>query len=127
TLGYVTVGELIDPTDWELNANRTADELANKIVQLVNLNRGSANVVLLHNAGGDRSNTVEALRRVVPELKEAGFRFVTVSQVLGTTRDNVMPEVDRNQIPLAGLAKIAFAWILTLENLLALALVLGVS
>jgi cellulose synthase/poly-beta-1,6-N-acetylglucosamine synthase-like glycosyltransferase/peptidoglycan/xylan/chitin deacetylase (PgdA/CDA1 family)/spore germination protein YaaH len=135
TLGYVTVGETLDPQDWALAmpgpgntlVPRTAEDLANTIISQVNQYGNSANVVLLHNAGGDRSNTIEALRKVVPELKEAGYRFVTVSQLLGTTRDKVMPAVAPNQMPYVGFDRIAFASILTLENLLTLAFVLGVT
>ena len=47
--------------------------------------------------------------------------------LLGTTRDKVMPEVPRNQVPYVGFDKVAFASILTLENLLGLAFVLGVT
>lgn len=35
-------------------------------------------VVLMHDGGGDRSNTVNALREVLPKLKEKGYKFDTV-------------------------------------------------
>jgi peptidoglycan/xylan/chitin deacetylase (PgdA/CDA1 family) len=39
-------------------------------------------IVLLHDAGGDRSQTVEALARIVAGLRERGYRLVTVPQLL---------------------------------------------
>ncbi|MEU8416247.1 bifunctional polysaccharide deacetylase/glycosyltransferase family 2 protein [Amycolatopsis japonica] len=42
-------------------------------------------VVLLHDAGGDRSETLAALDRVIPELKAKGWRFDTVSGAAGLT------------------------------------------
>lgn len=35
-------------------------------------------VILLHDGGGDRSNTVASLREVLPELKARGYTFATV-------------------------------------------------
>jgi cellulose synthase/poly-beta-1,6-N-acetylglucosamine synthase-like glycosyltransferase/peptidoglycan/xylan/chitin deacetylase (PgdA/CDA1 family) len=40
-------------------------------------------IVMLHDGGGDRSQTVAALRRLIPRLRARGFRFVTVSQLAG--------------------------------------------
>jgi len=50
-------------------------------------NRGG--IVLLHDGGGDRSETVSAVERLVPALRARGFRFVTVSQLGGLPRDQV--------------------------------------
>ena len=44
-------------------------------------------ILLLHDGGGDRSQTVRALERLVPQLRARGFRFVTVSQLAGLSRD----------------------------------------
>lgn len=40
-------------------------------------------ILLLHDAGGDRSQTVAALERLVPRLKAAGFRLTTVTEATG--------------------------------------------
>jgi peptidoglycan/xylan/chitin deacetylase (PgdA/CDA1 family) len=39
-------------------------------------------IVLLHDAGGDRSQTVEALARIVAGLRERGYKLVTIPQLL---------------------------------------------
>jgi cellulose synthase/poly-beta-1,6-N-acetylglucosamine synthase-like glycosyltransferase/peptidoglycan/xylan/chitin deacetylase (PgdA/CDA1 family) len=46
-------------------------------------------IVLLHDGGGDRSQTVSALERLVPALRARGFRLVTVSELGGLSRDQV--------------------------------------
>jgi cellulose synthase/poly-beta-1,6-N-acetylglucosamine synthase-like glycosyltransferase/peptidoglycan/xylan/chitin deacetylase (PgdA/CDA1 family) len=50
-------------------------------------------IVLLHDGGGDRSQTVGALERLIPELRARGFRFVTVSDLAGLPRNEAeLPE-----------------------------------
>lgn len=39
-------------------------------------------VVLMHDGGGDRWQTVEALRQALPVLAEQGYEFVTVSELI---------------------------------------------
>jgi cellulose synthase/poly-beta-1,6-N-acetylglucosamine synthase-like glycosyltransferase len=47
--------------------------------------------VLLHDGGGDRSQTLDALPQIIGELRARGYRFVTVSELAGLTRDQTMP------------------------------------
>ena len=44
-------------------------------------------IVLLHDGGGDRSQTVRAIERLVPALRARGFQFVTVSELGGLSRE----------------------------------------
>jgi cellulose synthase/poly-beta-1,6-N-acetylglucosamine synthase-like glycosyltransferase/peptidoglycan/xylan/chitin deacetylase (PgdA/CDA1 family) len=48
-------------------------------------------VVLLHDGGGDRSQTLAAIRRLVPELRHRGFRFVPLSAIAGISRAEADP------------------------------------
>ncbi|HEX4805450.1 MAG TPA: bifunctional polysaccharide deacetylase/glycosyltransferase family 2 protein, partial [Conexibacter sp.] len=43
-------------------------------------------IVMLHDAGGRRAQTVAALERLIPRLRARGFRFTTVSQLAGIPR-----------------------------------------
>jgi cellulose synthase/poly-beta-1,6-N-acetylglucosamine synthase-like glycosyltransferase/peptidoglycan/xylan/chitin deacetylase (PgdA/CDA1 family) len=43
-------------------------------------------VILMHDGGGDRSETVAALKRLVPRLRAGGFRFVPASVLAGISR-----------------------------------------
>ena len=103
-LGYVTVGENVDPTDWDPvvllpsggSRPRTAEDIANAVIDDLARRKGGddeGNVVLLHDAGGDRSQTVRALGILIPRLRAAGYEFVTVSRLMGKTRDGVMPPI----------------------------------
>ena len=49
--------------------------------------------MLLHDAGGDRAQTVAALPQIVDRLREQGYRFVLVSDLAGFSRDQAMPRV----------------------------------
>jgi cellulose synthase/poly-beta-1,6-N-acetylglucosamine synthase-like glycosyltransferase len=44
---------------------------------------GTGAVVLMHDSGGDRAQTVAALDLLIPRLQARGYRFVTVSEGLG--------------------------------------------
>jgi poly-beta-1,6 N-acetyl-D-glucosamine synthase len=131
-LGYVTVGELVDPQDWNLfmpgpngtRVRRSADDIAQNVIDQVRAGHG--NVVLLHTAGGDRSATIEALRRIVTTLQADGDRFVTVSQLMGVPRVAVMPPVPAHDGALLGLDRVTFDTWFTVKNLLGLAFVLAI-
>ena len=88
-LNYLVVLENIDPQDW---AKPGADIILRRIKQ----QRHDGNVILLHDAGGDRSQTVEALPRILDWLHMRGDTIVPLSTLLGTTRDAVMPPVQGN-------------------------------
>ncbi|MFL6505069.1 MAG: polysaccharide deacetylase family protein [Candidatus Udaeobacter sp.] len=88
-LNYLVVLENIDPQDW---AKPGADIILRRIKQ----QRHDGNVILLHDAGGDRSQTVEALPRILDWLHTRGDSIVPLSTLLGTTRDAVMPLVQGN-------------------------------
>ncbi|HEY2143329.1 MAG TPA: polysaccharide deacetylase family protein, partial [Candidatus Udaeobacter sp.] len=88
-LNYLVVLENIDPQDW---AKPGADIILRRIKQ----QRHDGSVILLHDAGGDRSQTVEALPRILDWLHTRGDTIVPLSTLLGTTRDAVMPPVQGN-------------------------------
>jgi cellulose synthase/poly-beta-1,6-N-acetylglucosamine synthase-like glycosyltransferase/peptidoglycan/xylan/chitin deacetylase (PgdA/CDA1 family) len=48
-------------------------------------------IVMLHDGGGNRSQTVAALRALIPRLRARGFQFVTVSQLAGLPTSVVEP------------------------------------
>jgi cellulose synthase/poly-beta-1,6-N-acetylglucosamine synthase-like glycosyltransferase/peptidoglycan/xylan/chitin deacetylase (PgdA/CDA1 family)/spore germination protein YaaH len=85
-LGYLVVLENIDPQDW-------ARPGADIILQRVKQQRHDGSIILLHDAGGDREQTVEALPRILDYLKARGDTVVSLGTLLGTTRDALMPPV----------------------------------
>lgn len=90
--GYINVGLHVDPGDW---ARPGVDKIVRTTLDEVaagNPDR-SAQVVLLHDGGGDRAETVAALPRIIEGLRAKGYRFVPVSALAGLDRDQVMPPV----------------------------------
>ncbi len=92
-LGYTIVLEKIDPQDW-------ARPGAAEIVQRVKDLRDEGNIILLHDAGGDRSQTVEALPQIIDYLHARGDRIVSLSELLNIPHDDLMPPVDVSREPL---------------------------
>ena len=88
-LGYYTVGMGIDPLDWQ--PGKTAQHIVDST--LGQLHNQEGQIILLHDAGGVRSATVQALPMLLERLRGEGYRFVTVSNLMGVTRDAVMPRV----------------------------------
>ncbi|MGN6604969.1 MAG: glycosyltransferase [Ginsengibacter sp.] len=87
---YLTINESIDPNDWAPGIS--ADSIFQRVVRQVESN--NASIILLHDAGGDtRESTVEALPRIIEYFKKKGYVFTTVSDLMGKTRDQVMPRV----------------------------------
>ena len=92
---YITVGESIDPNDWDPKMN--ADSIVNRTIRLAEAT--DASIILLHDAGGEsRQATVDALPRIIDYFKKRGCIFTTVADLMGKTRDDVMPKVKRSWI-----------------------------
>jgi peptidoglycan-N-acetylglucosamine deacetylase len=91
--GYTNVGLHVDPNDWQRPG---VDAIVNTAVSEVEHGTAdtSGQIVLLHDGGGDRQQTLEALPRIIDTLRARGYRFVPVSQLAGLTRDQVMPPVE---------------------------------
>jgi peptidoglycan/xylan/chitin deacetylase (PgdA/CDA1 family) len=64
----------VDPQDWK---RPTPDRLTADV--LAASERGS--VILLHDGGGDRTATIEALPGIIRGLKARGFEFVTTQEI----------------------------------------------
>jgi cellulose synthase/poly-beta-1,6-N-acetylglucosamine synthase-like glycosyltransferase/peptidoglycan/xylan/chitin deacetylase (PgdA/CDA1 family) len=112
-MGYLMVGVRIDPDDWRLPV--TADQIVSRTVQRASdanpETRGQ--VILLHDAGGDRSATIEALPRIIQELRARGFHFVPVSELAGYSRDQVMPPIPQSERVFTRTDAIAFFFLST--------------
>ena len=52
-------------------------------------------IVMLHDGGGNRAETVAAVARLIPILRARGFRFVTISQLAGLPRSVIEPTAPR--------------------------------
>ncbi|HUJ30433.1 MAG TPA: glycosyltransferase [Candidatus Acidoferrum sp.] len=102
SMGYIIVGARIDPHDWgELNEPPPPVDLIVQRVLTDAENRKGWNIVLLHDGGGNRSHTVEALPRIIDGLRAKGFQFVSVSDLLGQPRAQIMPPLTTREWLLA--------------------------
>ena len=87
-MGYLIVGQRIDPNDWRQVGGKQVP--AQQIVKSVLLQAEKGNIVLFHDGGGDRSQTVAALPQVIDELRAKGYQLVPVPELIGKTRAEVM-------------------------------------
>ena len=90
--GYTNVGLHVDPNDWQRPG---VEAIVRQTIAQVEdgSDERSAQIILLHDGGGDRSQTVAALPRIIDALQAKGYRFVSVSALAGLTPDQVMPPV----------------------------------
>lgn len=126
-MNYVTVLELLDPQDWNTDVrladgsmhHRTAKEMLDSTLAQIDTEKGSS--ILLHDGGGDRSETVKLIPMLIEALRARGYRFVTVSDLIGATRDQVNPVVnDRDRLMLTS-DRIVFESIYVAELMLTIA------
>jgi cellulose synthase/poly-beta-1,6-N-acetylglucosamine synthase-like glycosyltransferase/peptidoglycan/xylan/chitin deacetylase (PgdA/CDA1 family)/spore germination protein YaaH len=93
---YWTIGLHVDAEDWKELPKDSIIKLVlerRKLPNAINsLAQDSArNVVLLHDSGGDRRNTVAAVGPLIDSLRARGDTIVLVSELAGITRDDAMP------------------------------------
>jgi cellulose synthase/poly-beta-1,6-N-acetylglucosamine synthase-like glycosyltransferase len=58
----------------------------------------SGQIILLHDGGGDRSQTIAALPRIIDALRARGYHFVPVSTLAGLSVDQVMPRIEGSDL-----------------------------
>jgi len=75
-LGMRTILWDVDPADW---SNPGSGAVYGRVVSAAR----PGSIVLMHDGGGDRSGTLAALPRIVDTLRARGYRFATVSELLG--------------------------------------------
>ncbi|WP_373313563.1 glycosyltransferase [Streptomyces capitiformicae] len=73
--GYITVVSDIDSQDW---SRPGVDEIIRRSMP----EDGNGGVVLMHDSGGDRSQTVAALDRYITGLQDKGYEFDTLTGAL---------------------------------------------
>jgi cellulose synthase/poly-beta-1,6-N-acetylglucosamine synthase-like glycosyltransferase/peptidoglycan/xylan/chitin deacetylase (PgdA/CDA1 family)/spore germination protein YaaH len=111
-LGYIIVGDKIDTFDWDEHPPKSPQEIVNSVFQQIAIMdarpwmRGS--IILMHDGGGDRSHTISALPPLIHALRDRGYQIVPVSALMGKTRAEVMPALNRKQMWRARIDSVAF-------------------
>jgi cellulose synthase/poly-beta-1,6-N-acetylglucosamine synthase-like glycosyltransferase/spore germination protein YaaH/peptidoglycan/xylan/chitin deacetylase (PgdA/CDA1 family) len=97
-LGYLIVGLRIDPDDWQKPPAQTI--IDKTMTRLADTSPTGGQIVLLHDSGGDRSHTVEALPGLIDAIRAKGYRLVTVDQLAGMSRTDALPPTSRGSLEL---------------------------
>ncbi len=99
--GYTILGDKIDTDDWDEHPRKTPQEITDSVLQQLAAYQGRADlegsIILMHDGGGDRSATVAALPLLITTLRAKGYKFVPASELIGKTRDQIMPPLDPAQ------------------------------
>ena len=74
-MGYQSVLWSLDTKDWSMPKS---DTIASKIEE----NAVGGDIILFHDLNDKRLPTPEALKRILPYLKENGYEFVTISEMI---------------------------------------------
>jgi cellulose synthase/poly-beta-1,6-N-acetylglucosamine synthase-like glycosyltransferase/peptidoglycan/xylan/chitin deacetylase (PgdA/CDA1 family) len=91
SLGYLIANLDVDSGDWF----GPADLIRRSVMWQV---EDGGRVVLLHDAGGNRQPTVDALPNLIDDLRSKGFHFVTTHELVGRSRDDVMPPAEASEV-----------------------------
>lgn len=95
--GYTVAGLHVDPGDWKTPG---VDAIVARTLAQIHAATAekSRNVILLHDGGGDRAQTVAALPRIIASLQAEGYHFVTASQLIGIPPAQAMPSVSGSDL-----------------------------
>jgi cellulose synthase/poly-beta-1,6-N-acetylglucosamine synthase-like glycosyltransferase/spore germination protein YaaH/peptidoglycan/xylan/chitin deacetylase (PgdA/CDA1 family) len=93
-MGYITVGNRIDPNDWSDNPRHSAEQIAayvlNHLPPCKQEDLRCGNIVLMHDGGGDRAETVRALPMIIDGIRARGYDIAPVYELIGKTRADAM-------------------------------------
>jgi cellulose synthase/poly-beta-1,6-N-acetylglucosamine synthase-like glycosyltransferase/spore germination protein YaaH/peptidoglycan/xylan/chitin deacetylase (PgdA/CDA1 family) len=85
---YIYVGASIDTRDWEKNVS------ADTIFARATSQRNLGNIILLHDAGGSREETIKALPRIIDYYLKNGYTFTTISDLIDKSKSELMPALN---------------------------------
>jgi len=116
-MGFITVGNRIDPNDWSGNPRRSAEQITSYVLahlppcRVDDLRCG--NIVLLHDGGGDRAETVRALPMIIDGIRARGYEIAPVYELIGKQQADVMAPLPRGELWAARLDSLGF-WLFDL-------------
>ncbi len=98
-MGYLTIGDAIDPNDWrgESSAEQIASFIVAHLPPCSPTDRRCGNIILLHDGGGDRRETVRALPMIIDGIRARGIQIVSVGDLLHKNRAEIMSPVPANE------------------------------
>src|SRR5229473_3499218 len=127
--GYLTIGDKNDPNDWrETPLHKTAEEIAASVISHLppcSDPRYCGNIILLHDGGGDRRETVRALPMIIEGIRAKGLQIVSVGDLLHKTPAEIMPPLPANERWAARLSGLGFWMFDAVQKLIVLVFFLG--
>jgi peptidoglycan-N-acetylglucosamine deacetylase len=113
-MGYITVGNRIDPDDWNDNPRHSAEQISSYVLAHLPPCRQEdlrcGNIVLMHDGGGNRAETVRALPMIIDGVRARGYEIAPVYELLGKTRADVMAPLPAGELWAARLDRFGF-WV----------------
>jgi len=102
--GYLTIGDKDDANDWRETPreHKSAEEISAWVLtHLPTCEAGDSrfcgNIILLHDGGGDRRETVRALPMIIAGIRARGLQIVSVGDLLHMTRAEIMPPLSTGE------------------------------
>ena len=96
-MGYTIIGDKIDTDDWSEHPHKSPLEITDSVLQQLDEMKTrtwmQGSIILLHDGGGNRQATVDALPVLITTLRAKGYEFVPVSELMGKTTAEVMPPI----------------------------------
>ena len=127
--GYIVIGSKIDTDDWDEHPRKYPGEIvASVLAQLQTMKtkpqfRGS--IILMHDGGGNRQATVDALPVLIDALRAHGYTIGPVSALMGKTTAQVMPPLTLWQHLRALPDSIAFSGVQLIGNFIVMVFFVG--
>lgn len=87
-LGLYTIQWDVDSLDWK---NLSAEQIENRVIKRVK----NGSIVLFHNQG---LHTAEALKNIIVSLKNEGYEFVTIGELIYKDNYKILPDGTQTKI-----------------------------
>jgi peptidoglycan-N-acetylglucosamine deacetylase len=124
---YLIISESIDPLDWK--AGIPADTILDRVIYKIE-EKHYGKVILLHDAGGKREETLRALPMIIDSMRARGYEFVSLADLTGKTKAELMPSINTEQRPLTKVYRAMADFFVSVNNVLTvifiITMVLGV-
>src|SRR6266700_3919464 len=113
SMGYLAIGDKIDPNDWRENPHRSAEQIAQSVLDnlppcIPAKRLTCGNIILLHDGGGDRRETVRALPLIIEGIRAKGLQIVSVADLLHEKRADIMQPIPTSELWSAWLTLLGF-------------------
>ena len=125
-MGYITIGDKIDSLDWRRpGVAAIVENVLSHLPPCAPDDEECGNIVLLHDGGGNRDQTLAALPLIIHGLRARGYQIVPVSTLLDKTYADVMLPVPPNEQWSARLDSFGFWLLLVIPWFIAMVFFVG--